>query len=505
MAQAQAISRSGSRPDAAPGAHAGWEAVIGLEVHAQLRTRAKLFSSAPNAFGAEPNTQTTEVDLGMPGVLPVLNRAAVELAVRAALALGCDVRTLSLFARKHYFYPDLPKGYQISQYEEPLAIGGSVPMRLDGVERAVPLQRIHMEEDAGKLIHDDAVTGGGASHVDLNRAGVPLIEIVSEPALYTPREAAAYLRTLRAILRYLEVSEGDMEKGHLRCDANVSVRRAGAARLGTRVEIKNLNSFRFLERAIAHEIARQVERLEEGGAVAQETRLWNERAGETRPMRSKEYASDYRYFPDPDLVPLRLDPAWIEAQRAALPELPHRRRARYEQEHGLPAADAERLAEDRPLADFFEATLALHPRAKVVANWLLQSVLPLLAERGAALGELALTPARLAELLELVESGTLTAANAREVLAETAASGAAPGEIARARGLETVSDDAALQALAREVVAAHPAQAARCRAGDAKLANFLVGQIMKAARGKANPAAVRAALERELAAGGTGR
>jgi aspartyl-tRNA(Asn)/glutamyl-tRNA(Gln) amidotransferase subunit B len=472
----------------------GWEAVIGLEVHAQLRTESKLFSSAPHRFGGEPNTQTTEVDLGMPGVLPVLNERAVELAVRAALALGCELHPLSIFARKHYFYPDLPKGYQISQYEEPFATGGAVPIGADGQARTIPLIRIHMEEDAGKSIHDPAITGGGTTHVDLNRAGVPLVEIVSQPELHTPEEASAYLRSLRAILRWVEACDGDMEKGGFRCDANVSVRRAGEAKLGTRTELKNLNSFRFVERAIAHEIERQVDLLESGKRVVQETRSWDDRAGKSSTLRSKEQAEDYRYFPEPDLPPLRLEPEFVARVRAGLPELPAERRARWVRELGIGEADALLLGEDRALAEFFERTAVLAGDGRAASNWIKRSVLEVLGERGSEPGELPFGPEQLAALIRLVEAGRVTPASGREIFAELAERGGDPAEIMRARGLEAVSDTGELLALAREIVARHPAQLAQYRAGDAKLFNFFVGQIMKATRGKADPQAVQQVL-----------
>jgi aspartyl-tRNA(Asn)/glutamyl-tRNA(Gln) amidotransferase subunit B len=476
-----------------------WEPVIGLEVHAQLRTQAKLFSSAPNSFGAEPNTQTTEVDLGMPGVLPVVNERALALAVRAAVALGCEIHPVSIFARKHYFYPDLPKGYQISQYEEPYSSGGAVPIEVNGKLAQIALTRIHMEEDAGKLIHDDAVTGGGASHVDLNRAGVPLIEIVSEPDIRSPEQAGAYLRSLRSILRYLDVSDADMEKGNFRCDANVSVRRAGSETLGTKVELKNLNSFKFVERALEYEIERQIELLEEGGTIVQETRLWDERAGETRPMRGKEYAHDYRYFPDPDLVPIRLDPDWIEARRGELPELPHQKRRRYETELELPAQDAHVLTEDHEVASFFEETVRRYPEAKIVSNWVMRDVLGVVSDSGASLAALPLTPGHLVGLLELVNQGRLTAASARKIFPEMARTGAQPDELMKAHGLEAVSDSGELEALAREVIDANPGQVTKYRGGEEKLFNFFVGQVMKRTRGKANPAAVREIMTRLLA------
>ena len=478
--------------------HDGWEAVIGLEVHSQLRTRAKLFSSAPNSFGAEPNTQTTEVDLGLPGVLPVINQRAVELAVRAALALGCQIQPVSRFARKHYFYPDLPKGYQISQYEEPYSTGGAVPIELDGERREIRLTRIHMEEDAGKSIHDDAITGGAVSHVDLNRSGVPLIEIVSEPELRSGEEAGAYLRSLRSILRYLEVSDADMEKGNFRCDANVSVRRDGAVELGVKVELKNLNSFKHVERAIAYEIERQIDVIRDGGEVSQETRHWDERAGRSMPGRSKEDADDYRYFPDPDLAPLRLDGAWVDELRGSLPELPLEKRERFQRELGLPAYDAQVLTDDRAVAEFFEQTLSLFPHAKTVSNWVMRSVLEAVAEGDGGIEALPVTAAGLAALLELVEQGAVTPGSAREIFAEMVTSGAAPGEIVKRRGLEAVSDVDELEAVAREVIEAHPEQVAQVRAGEQKVLNFLLGQVMKRTRGKANPAVVREIMSRLL-------
>ena len=475
-----------------------WEAVIGLEVHAQLKTAAKLFSSAPNAFGGEPNSRTTEVDLGMPGVLPVINERAVELALRAAVALQCEVQPVSRFARKHYFYPDLPKGYQISQYDEPYALGGAVPVQVNGELREFRLTRIHMEEDAAQSVHDSAITGERVSHVNLNRAGVPLIEIVSEPDMHTPGEAGAYLRSLRALLRYLGVSDAEMEKGQFRCDANVSVRRCGAE-LGVKVELKNLNSFRYVEKALAYEIERQIEVLEEGGSVAQETRHWNERSGRSVKSRSKEDADDYRYFPDPDLAPLRIEPDRIERIRASLPELPHHKRRRFEDELGLPPADALVLAEDPHLARFFEQTAELHPEPRVVANWIRRDVQKILGDAGASLEELRLEPVHLARVLELVDAGRLTPASAREVLAETARSGEQPEAVVEARGLEAVSDSGELEALARELIESHPEQLEQFRRGETRVLNFFIGRVMRRTAGKADPAAVRQILTRLLA------
>ena len=473
-----------------------WEAVIGLEVHAQLKTEAKLFSSAPNAFGGEPNSQTTEVDIGLPGVLPVINGRAVELAVRAALGLECEIQPESRFARKHYFYPDLPKGYQISQYAEPYALGGAVPAQIDGELVKFPLTRIHMEEDAAKSKHDGRADN--RSEVNLNRAGCPLIEIVSEPDLRTPEQAGAYLRGLRASLRALEVSGADMEKGQFRCDANVSVRPRGQAEFGTKVELKNLNSFRFVEKAIAYEIERQVELIEDGGEVQQETRHWDESTGKSLPGRSKEDADDYRYFPDPDLAPLRLDRALVERIRGELPELPHQKRERFQAEFGIPAADSATLAEDREVAQLFEACAAELGDAKRTASFILKNVLWLLGDENVALSETALTASRLVELLRLVQDGTLTPSSSREVFQEMVKSGEDPVAIMRARGLEAVSDIGELEALAQGVIDANPKQLEQFRGGETKLINFFIGQVMKQTQGKASPDVVREVMQRLL-------
>ena len=415
-------------------------------------------------------------------------------------ALIAEGATVSASARKHYFYPDLPKGYQISQYDEPYALGGAVPAQMNGVMREFPLTRIHLEEDAAKSVHDSAITGEGVTHVNLNRAGCPLIEIVSEPELHTPEEAGAYLRALRTMLRYLDVSDADMEKGHFRCDANVSVRRVGQSELGTRVELKNLNSFKYVEQAIGYEIERQVEVLEDGGRIDQETRHWDERAGRSRPSRSKEDADDYRYFPDPDLAPLAISPSQIEDVRSRLPELPHEKRRRYQEQYELAAADAQVLAEDRGVAELFEATVELHRKPKQVANWVRRSVLQLLGESGKTLAELALSAPQLAALLDLVEAGALTPASAREVFAEMVTSGDDPARVMAARGLEAVSDSGELEALAREVIDAHPGPLEKYRGGETKLLNFFIGQVMKRTRGKASPDVVREVMTRLLSA-----
>ena len=485
---------------AAAPAPGGYEVVIGLEVHVHLRTASKLFSPAPVRYGDEPNHDVHPVDLGLPGVLPVLNRKAVELAVRAALATHCSVHPRSIFARKNYFYPDLPKGYQISQYEEPLATGGWVEVEVEAGSARVGLTRIHIEEDAGKSIHDAAIAGHEGSHVDLNRAGVPLLEIVSEPDLRSPEQAGAYLRTLRQILRYAGVSDADLEKGQFRCDANVSLRRPGAAHLGTRTELKNLNSFRFVEEALRAEIKRQAAILDAGGAVQQATMHYDAARGATRVMRLKENADDYRYFPDPDLVPLELEPESIEAIRRELPELPEAKRMRFQGEYGLSPYTARILAESRELADFFEAVVRAigADRAKTAANWIQRDVLQALGAGGREIGQTRLAPEALAALIRLVEAGRVTAGSARALLPELMERGGDPERLVGERGLEAVSDAGQLEHAADEVIAAHPDVAAQVRAGEPKGLHFLIGQVMKRTQGKADPKLVREILSRRL-------
>ena len=449
--------------------------VIGLEVHARLLTKTKIFCGCPTAFGAPPNTHVCPVCLGYPGALPVLNRAAVELAIRAGLATGCTVNEQSVFARKNYFYPDLPKGYQISQFDRPLCTNG----RLEGVR----ILRIHMEEDAGKSMHDAA-----GSRVDLNRAGVPLIEIVSEPDLTSAAQADAYLTRLRQILMYAGICDGNMEEGSLRCDANVSVHRPGEP-LGTRTEVKNLNSFRFLRSAIEFEIARQTRVLEGGGSVDQETRLFDPASGETRVMRSKEEAHDYRYFPEPDLLTLAVDRAWIEDVARTLPELPHTRAARYEGELGLPRADAEALVVTRELAEYFEETVRQSSNARAAANWVRNEVL--------RIGDFRVTPAMLGRLIQLLDSGAIGGKAAKEVFEDMAATGEAPDSIVTRKGLSQVSDPAAIRQAAQRVIGRNAAQVEQVRAGQEKVFGFLVGQLMKEMRGKANAEMANAIL-REL-------
>ena len=476
--------------------------VIGLEVHAQLLTRSKIFCPCPVTVGAPPNEATCPVCLGFPGTLPVLNRHAVTLALRLALAVGADIHGVSIFARKNYFYPDLPKGYQISQYDRPFSTGGSVVIDTPAGEKNVRLVRIHLEEDAGKLLHDTPFDDvpASVSLVDWNRAGVPLVEIVSEPEIRTPEEAAAYLTELRRLLRYTGVSDGDMEKGNLRCDANVSIRASEDAPLSTRVEIKNLNSIRFVAKALEHEIARQAAVVEGGGKVVLETRLWDAAAGRTVPMRGKEEAHDYRYFPEPDLGPLVVDEAWKAEAAHALPELPRARRKRLVEQYGIATADAETLVSARELADYFEATARAAP-PKLAANWVTGEVLRWMKEKRVSPEDAAsfsVTPAALSGLLALLDRGEISAASAKEVLAEMAVSGGEAAAIVARKGLGKIGGSAELDALASEIVAANPSQVALYRSGKTQTFGWFVGQVMKRTGGRADPAAVRTALEKAL-------
>ena len=478
----------------------GYEAVIGLEVHTHLLTDSKLFCGCSNGFGAGPNENVCPVCMGMPGVLPVLNRRAVELAIRAGLAAHCEIAHESVFARKSYFYPDLPKGYQISQYELPLCKGGYIdlPGMSDGNgPRRVRLVRIHMEEDAGKNIHE-----AGGSLVDFNRSSVPLVEIVSEPDLRTAAEASAYLRELRSMLRFIDASDAKMEEGGLRCDVNISVRPKGATEYGTKTEIKNLNSFRFVEKAIEYEVARQIETLEAGGRIAQETHLWDPVREETRPMRSKEFANDYRYFPEPDLPPLRVTGDWIEAIKASMPELPADKRARLMREVGLTEYEAAVLTEDREVANYFETMIAAGLKnAKTAANWVMTEVLRVVNESGRAIGEAAPAAGDSGALLKLVEQGTVSLNAAKTAFAAMCKSGRGAAATIGELGLVQVSDEGAIAAACERVLAAEPDKVAEYRAGRDKLFGFFVGQVMKAMGGKGNPKVVNETLKAKLAGG----
>jgi aspartyl-tRNA(Asn)/glutamyl-tRNA(Gln) amidotransferase subunit B len=474
-----------------------WETVIGLEVHAQLLSRSKIFSGAATAFGAAPNTQASLIDLGYPGVLPVLNEAAVRMAVKFGLAIGAQIAPRSVFARKNYFYPDLPKGYQISQYELPVLKGGSIEITLDdGARRRVALTRAHLEEDAGKSLHEDF---HGCSGIDLNRAGTPLLEIVSEPVLRSAKEAVAYMKTLRTLVRYLEICDGNMQEGSLRCDANVSLRPRGSDRLGTRAEIKNLNSFRFVEKAINYEIERQRDVLEGGGKVVQETRLYDADRDETRSMRSKEEANDYRYFPDPDLLPLAIDPALVDSVRRSMPELPDAKRERFELEHGLSTYDAGLLTASREMADYYETVVReLGGDAKTAANWVMGDLAGALNRDGQEIGASRVTATQLAGLLKRVRDNTISGKMAKEVFeAMWAGEGDADAVIAK-RGLSQITDGGAIEALVAQVVDANPKQLDQYRAGKAALFGYFVGQVMKACDGKANPQQVNALLKAKL-------
>jgi len=488
-----------------------WQTVIGLETHAQLSTRSKMFSGASTAFGAAPNTQASGVDIALPGVLPVANRGAVERAIRFGLAVGGSIRARSVFARKNYFYPDLPKGYQISQFEAPIVEGGAITILAGGAERTIRLTRAHLEEDAGKLLHEIAgdahsALGHGMTGVDLNRAGIPLLEIVSEPEMRSAEEAVAYARALHALVRWIDICDGNMQEGSFRCDANVSVRREGEP-LGTRCEIKNLNSFRFLERAIVYEVRRQIEILEGGGRIVQETRLYDPDRDETRSMRTKEDAHDYRYFPDPDLPPLAVSGAWIAAVRAGMPELPQAKRERYVGELGLSAYDAQLLTSSREEAAFYERALAAVDRArfpaapKLLANWTAGELTACLNRDELDFASSRVTPGALATLATRILDGTVSGKLAKEVFDAMWAGEGDPDAIIESRGLKQISDTGALEAIVAEVLAANPKQVEDYRAGKEKAFNSLVGQVMKATRGKANPAQVNELLKKKLAGG----
>ena len=464
-----------------------YEAVIGLEIHAQLLTATKIFCGCSTAFGAPPNAHTCPVCAGLPGALPVLNRKAVDLAVTAALALGCEVQERSVFARKNYFYPDLPKGYQISQYELPLALGGGLQMPPSVGGRFVKLTRIHMEEDAGKSLHEGFADSDRKTYLDFNRSGTPLVEIVSEPDLRSAEEAALFFETLRQILVWLGVNDGNMDEGSLRCDANVSVRREGDPKLGTKAEVKNVNSFRYLEKAIAYEIGRQIDVIDHGGRVVQETRLFDAARGTTHSMRSKEEAHDYRYFPEPDLPPLIVETDRRRAIQASMPELPEARRLRFIAEYAIPEYDAALLTQTRGVADYFEETARQSGNAKAASNWVMGEVLRNMKERAIAIEAVPITPAALAGLIAIVEKGTISSTVSKDVFAKMYDTGRAAAEIVAADGLAQISDSSSIEPIVQRVLAAHPDIVAEIKAGKDRKFQFLVGQVMKETRGKGDP------------------
>ncbi|BAF60702.1 asp-tRNAAsn/Glu-tRNAGln amidotransferase B subunit [Pelotomaculum thermopropionicum SI] len=477
---------------------AQYEAVIGLEVHVELKTRSKIFCDSTTEFGGDPNTHVCPVCLGLPGVLPVVNKKVVEYAIRAALALNCQIAGFSKFDRKNYYYPDMPKNYQISQYDLPIARNGYIEIDVNGKRKRIGITRLHMEEDTGKLVHQGTITTTPFSLVDYNRAGVPLIEIVSEPDLRSPEEARQYMEKLRAVIQYTGVSDCKMEEGSLRCDANVSVRPAGSIAFGTKTEIKNLNSFKALQRALAYEIERQIDVLEEGGRVVQETRTWDEGKGITLPMRTKEEAHDYRYFPDPDLVPLVIDREWVEDIRRSLPELPDEKRERYMREYALPAYDAGVLTSTRELAGFFEACVQGYPNPKIVSNWIMGDLLRLLNAGNIEIQDCPVKPGQLVSMLRLIEKGTISGKIAKTVFEEMFATGRDAEDIVKEKGLVQISDEGAIAAIVDQVIAGNPRTVEDYRSGKEKALGFLVGQVMKATRGKANPELVNRLLKEKI-------
>ena len=472
-----------------------YEAVIGLEVHAQLQTNTKIFCGCETAFGEEANTRTCPVCIGMPGVLPVLNKKAVEYIIKTGLATHCTISPFSRFARKNYFYPDLPKGYQISQYELPLCEHGYVEIVVDGAVKRIGITRIHLEEDAGKNLH---TSESGASLVDLNRAGTPLMEIVSEPDIRTADEAAEYLKKLRSLLRYIEVSDADMEKGNFRCDCNVSIRPVGAREFGTRAEVKNVNSFKFVQKALEYEIKRQAQILDEGGRVVQETRLFDSTKGITFSMRSKEEAHDYRYFPEPDLVPVVTSPATVESIRATIPELPDAKRERFVKEYGLPEYDADMLTQSRGLAAYFEESAALSGQPKVISNWMMGELMRLMNADNREIEACPIRPDRLAGMVKMIADGVISTKIAKTVFEEMYRTGKDAGTVVKEQGLVQVSDTGEIERIIAEVIKANPSQHADYKTGKDKLFGFFVGQVMKASKGKANPDIVNQLLKKKL-------
>lgn len=478
---------------------ARYEIVIGLEVHTELKTNTKIFCSCTTEFGGEPNTHVCPVCLGLPGVLPVLNKKVVDFTIKAGLALNCQIAEFSKFDRKNYYYPDLPKNFQTSQYDLPICTLGYLDIEVAGEEKRVGITRIHMEEDAGKLVHGgETISTSHYSLVDYNRTGVPLMEIVSEPDMRSPEEARAYLEKLKAILEYTEVSDCKMQEGSLRCDANISIMPKGSTVFGTRAEIKNLNSFRALQRALEYEIERQIQLVEEGGEVVQETRTWDENKGITLSLRSKEEAHDYRYFPEPDLVPLVIDREWVEEIRKTLPELPHARKERVMAEYGLSLYDASIITGSKALADYFDACVILYPEAKTVSNWLMGDLIRLLNAEDQDIRECAITPEMLADMLKLIDNGTISGKIAKTVFEEMFKTGKRPEEVVKEKGLVQISDQSEIDAMVDQVLADNPKSVEDYKAGKEKAIGFLVGQVMKLSKGKANPGMVNELLREKM-------
>ena len=475
-----------------------YETVIGLEVHVQIKTKTKIFCSCSTEFGSRPNENTCPICLGMPGVLPVLNKRFLESSMRACLATHCTIEPMNRFARKNYFYPDLPKGYQISQFELPLGTNGYININVDGTKKRIGLTRIHMEEDAGKLIHGENLGSPGKSYVDFNRTGVPLCEVVSEPDLRSSEEARAYLIELKSILEYTGVSDCNMEEGSLRCDANVSIRPIGQKEFGTRTELKNLNSFKFIQKAIEYEVDRQTKILDQGDTVKQETRLYDSDRGETFPMRSKEEAHDYRYFPDPDLVPIMIDETWVEELRKTIPELPEQKRERFVKSYGIPEYDTGVLTSSAPLADYFEKCTALFPHPKTISNWMMGDLLRELKKDSRDIVDCPVSPSALVDLLKLIQSGTISGNIAKGVFEEMYRTQNSAGSIVEEKGLKQITDSSAIEKIVAEVIQANPGQVEEFKGGKEKVLGYLVGQVMKASKGKANPGMVNKLLKEKM-------
>lgn len=475
-----------------------YETVIGLEVHVQIKTKTKIFCSCSTKFGKPPNANTCPICLGMPGVLPVLNKRFLDASMKACLATHCTIEPMNRFARKNYFYPDLPKGYQISQFELPLGTNGFININVDGTKKRIGLTRIHMEEDAGKLIHGKNFGSPGKSYVDFNRTGVPLCEVVSEPDMRSPEEARAYLTELKAILEYTEVSDCNMEEGSLRCDANVSIRPTGQKELGTRAELKNLNSFKFIQKAIEYEVERQTKILDRGESVKQETRLYDSDLGETFSMRSKEEACDYRYFPDPDLVPIVINDAWVQEIRKTIPELPEQKRERFASSYKIPEYDAGVLTSSKPLADYFEQCAAQFPQPKIISNWVMGDLLRELKKDGRSIKDCPVSPSALVNLLKLIDSGTISGNIAKGVFEEMYQTQKPADRIVEKKGLKQITDSSEIEKIVDEIIQANPSQVEEFKGGKEKVLGFLVGQIMKASKGKANPGMVNKLLKEKI-------